>query len=441
MQTLYITLSLPRSPRARTTLAEGSPKVDAGGDRTVDGQSSVPSYAQGRQGGARKAPTPRERITRMRALAGRGLSYWKGSVIVLFLTTAAGLAVARSVKHVYRAECTVVAKVQIRTDDREDSSTSPDQILRQAARLKDMLTTRGRLEAAIKKFGLYPEAVADKSILDAVEQMKPHVGFRSLEGAQYVISFDGDSPRAVQEVTAYLSGSLIDDYAANGLDDLRRDADFLSEQERVSRVGLETSTRALTVFLAAHPEFAMEARQAAPPYGPGVATGIPLMPKLPKEVIATRDADLAALYRERARLEEAGGALMGAHTGVPARVGTAGPIDEQLVEAEAAMESAAKWAAETQADLASKSNLTEDHPDMRAARMAASSAARRLHETRGALASLRQLRSRSVPLAPATIPPDLAEKLRQVDAQIAMRRAKLAGSHAAGSEDAAASKD
>ena len=37
---------------------------------------------------------------------------------------------------------------------------------------------------------------------------------------------------------------------------------FLDEEERASLTGLESATRALTIFLAAHPEFAPEAKQA-----------------------------------------------------------------------------------------------------------------------------------------------------------------------------------
>ncbi len=57
-------------------------------------------------------------------------------------------------------------------------------------------------------------------------------------------------------------------------------------------------------------------------------------------------------------------------------------LDEQTTQAQAEVEAAAKRVAETQADVASKSNLTEDHPDMRAARLAADAAARQLHEAR-----------------------------------------------------------
>jgi hypothetical protein len=392
----------------------------------LNGQSNAPTAtpatAQFGHGEARRPLTLREKLPRMRALAGRGLAYWKGALTILVVAMAVGLFFASRLEHVYRAECTVMAKARIRTDDRDDSSISPDQILRQSARLKDLLTTRSRLEGAIKKFALYPATVADKTMLDAVEEMKPHVGFRSLDGAQYVISFDGGDPDTVQKVTAYLSASLIDDYAASDMGDLRRDADFLAKEEQASLSGLEEATRALTVFLAAHPEFAVDARQAAAPLAPGQPQGIPLVPRLPKDYASAKDPGLAALYRERMRLEAAARSA-GSGTGGPQGGGSLRPVDDHLAEAQLQVEAAAKRVAEAQADLASKSNLTEDHPDMRAARMSADAAARQLRQARVLFASLQQLEAGAVQ-ANAAMAPHIGDRLRQVDAEIAARRTK-----------------
>ncbi len=373
--------------------------------------------------------SPSERVARLRALIRRGFAYSKGSLAIFAIGSALAVGVAKNTRPVYRAECTVFAKARIRTDDRDDGAPSPDQVVRQGARLKDMLTTRGRLEMAIKTFHLYPETVANKSMLDAVEEMKPHVGFRSLEGALYVISFDGNQSDVVQKVTQYLSDTLIDDYAAGDLDDLRRDTTFLEKQEGASLEGLEESTRALTIFLAAHPEFALEAKQAAAPFGPNPTSGIPLMPSVasgPSGATAG-DPELAALYREHGRLDGEAHSTSGGRGGPPVLAGK--PLDESLAQAQASVEAAAKRVAESQADLASKSNLTEDHPDMRAARMAADAAARQLHEAKSSYANLKQLREGGgPPIDPALVPPDVAAKLKQVNGQIAARRAQLARS-------------
>jgi hypothetical protein len=390
-----------------------------------------------------KARSPRERLARYRSLLGRGLKYWKGSLVVLAVAGVASGIAAWRVQHVYRSECTVLAKARIRTDDRDDSSSSPDQVLRQSARLKDMLTTRSRLESAIKKFALYRDTVAGKSMLDAVEQMKPHVGFRALEGAQYVISFDGDDAETVRRVTEFLSQSLISDYAATDLDDLEREANFLAEEEQRSLSGLEDSTRALTVFLAEHPEFALEAKQAAgSPFGPSPAAGIPLMPKIPKDSALAADPELSALYRERARLDAAARSSAAIGLGVVAATGSDKQLDDQIAQAQGEVEQAAKRVAETQGDLASKSNLTEDHPDMRAARMAVDAAARQLHEAKVKLAALQQVKggvSGGPAADPSKVPRDILDKLRQIDAQIAARGAQASRAHPSAGETASAS--
>jgi uncharacterized protein involved in exopolysaccharide biosynthesis len=368
----------------------------------------------------------RDRLARGRARIRRALGYWRGVAVLCAVGGALSVAFASRVVHAYRSESTVFARPRIRTDDRDDSSMSPDQMLRQAARLKDMLTTRSRLETVIKRFHLYGETVAHRTMLDAVEEMKPHVGFRSLEGAQYVISFDGDDPDTVQKVTEYLSKSLIEDYAAADLEDLHREADFLAREEDRSLGGLEESTRALTVFLAAHPEFAMEAKQAASPFGVNPTAGIPLMPKPNPLAAPVMDPELAALYRERVRLEGEVRASTVSDGGVAQATASGRELSVAIAQAQAQVEAAAKRVAEAQADLASKSNLTDDHPDMRAARLTADAAARQLHEANAALASLQQRKATGAALPPSLAPPEIADKLRRIDGELAVRHAARA---------------
>jgi len=401
------------------------------------------------QKGHEETRTPRERLARICTLIRRGLGYWRGMAAIGVFGAVVAVFFAMQVKRVYRSECTIFVKGGMRTrGDNEIPDTSMEAMTRQEARLKDMLTTRARLEGAIRAFHLYPQTVASRTMLDAVEGMKPHVGFRSIEGAQYVISFDGDTQDEVYEVTQYLADSLIGDYAEGDLQDLRREADFLVQQEHASLSGLEEATKALTEFLATHPEFAMEAQQAAAtPFGPSLAAGIPFMPRSSKHAPAAAaaptpsDPELAALSRQRARLEgEARDASAAARGLSPAPFASAKQVDDQIAQAQAEVEAAAKHVAETQADLASKSNLTEDHPDMRAARMAADAAARRLHESKVKLEALQQLKASGAQTPTPTltdIPAELANKLRSIDAQIAARRAQLEKNASAGSDASA----
>jgi hypothetical protein len=192
---------------------------------------------------------------------------------------------------------------------------------------------------------------------------------------------------------------------------------------------LEDATKALTIFLASHPEFAVEAKHAAQsPFGPSPAAGIPLMPAAAHGPASSADPDLNALYRERARLDGQARSAASISRDVVSAAASNRPLDEQIAQAQAEVEGAAKRVAETAADLASKSNLTEDHPDMRAARMAADAAARHLHETKVKLAALQQMKASGTgsPAATGPIPAEFTEKIKQVDAQIAARRAQLA---------------
>jgi hypothetical protein len=386
-------------------------------------------------------PSLRERVARLKTLARRGLAYWKMGLLLFLVGCGVALAFAFQVKLTYRSECTLLAKPRFHTDDKEDSELQGAKL---EAKLRDIVTTRSRLETAIKKFSLYPKTTQTKTVLDAVEDMRPHVGVRGRESGRYVISFDGDDgvvavhapgdvQTTVQQVTQYLADSLVEEYTSSNLGDLKRESEFLASQESSSEQDLEKATRELTVFLAAHPEFAQEANAASTPFGPAFGPnptmGIPLnLPKVPKAPPGVTDPELAALYRERSRLIAEARAGTGAPAPTPA---TTAAHADAIAQAQAEVEAAAKRVAETQADVASKAgSLTEDHPDMIAARAAAAQAAQQLHAAKVKLSALQTPGgiSTSNPYdAPGQLSPELQEKVKQVDAQIATRQAQIQG--------------
>jgi hypothetical protein len=73
---------------------------------------------------------------------------------------------------------------------------------------------------------------------------------------------------------------------------------------------------------------------------------------------------------------------------------------------------------------------------MRAARMTADAAARQLHEAKVKLGSLQLLAGSGLPAGSSQMPPDLADRLRLVDAQIAARRARVSGTPAGDDREA-----
>ena len=411
-------------------------------------------------------PSTRERVARYKTLARRALTYWKVGLLLFVIGCGVAVAIAMNVKRTYRSECVILVKPGILVGN--DNGESPEAHgAKQAAKLKEALTLRSKLEGAIKKFKLYPKTVDSKGLLDAVDEMRPHVGFRARDGGTYVVSFDSsevdglNTQDLVRDVTQYLSEQLIEEYATGNLGDLKMRADFLSKEQNKAEADLEKATQLLTVFLSQHPEFAMEAKQAAAsnPFGlpPNPAMGIPLMPKQQADknkppvhqptmdpalaALYGSDAQLGALYRQRARLEaELKNSTPATNTPVPVSTASVAALQEQVNGAQAEVEGAAKRAAETQADVMSKQqSLSPEHPDMKAAQANADLAARQLHQSKVKLATLQaQLRTAQNPgAAPKsdnpyeTSNPDLVAKLKEIGQQIGQREAELKSKGAA----------
>ena len=405
-------------------------------------------------------PTTRERMARYKTLTRRALTYWKVGILLFVLGCGAAVGIAMTVKRTYRSECVILVKPGILLAN--DGGESPEaHSAKQSAKLKEALTLRSKLEGAIKKFKLYPKTVDSKGMLDAVDEMRPHVGFRARDGGTYVVSFDSsevdgqNTQDLVRDVTQYLSEQLIEEYATGNLGDLKMRADFLQKEQSKAEADLEKATQLLTVFLSQHPEFAMEAKQAAAsnPFGmpPNPAMGIPLMPKQAPDknrpaaptmdpalaALYGSDAQLGALYRQRARLEaELKNSTPATNTPVPVSTAGVTALQEQVNAAQAEVEAAAKRAAETQADVMSKqASLSPEHPDMKAAQANADVAARQLHQAKVKLATLQQ--QLHIAQNPGTAPrsdnpyetggsnPELVAKLKEIASQIGQREAEL----------------
>ena len=438
---------------------------------------------QGGAPGSAPQPPMRERIARARVMLRRGFAYWRMASFLFVVAAGVALFVAMNVKRVYKSEVTVIAKPGLRTDDKDESSAA-QRVAKMTGDLKDALTTESHLEGAIQKFKLYRRTVDARGLKDATDEMAPHVGFRAkAESGRYVISFDSSEIEGrstqdlVRDVTEYLAKTLIQDYASGDLKAKQDQLDFDQGQEAQTTTRLEKATKELALFLLAHPEFAMDAKQAATqsPLGiaPNPALGIPLAPnnkpvQSPAQAVQKSDPALAALYqsdgqlgalwRQRTRLSAEIAATAptttAAPTPAPALTSTAAvaALEDQINAAQADVEGAAKRVAETQGDLASKqSTLGPDNPDLKTAQAAANAAATQLHQAKMKLATLQaQKLALQTPAAVTADNPydtapapnaqnaqnaqnaELVGKLHDIDSQIATREAELKKQRAAG---------
>ncbi len=381
-----------------------------------------PNNAEAAVAVAPREPTPGERIARGKVLARRALSYWKMSALLFVLGCVVAVVVALNVKRIYKSECVVLVKPAMKTDDREDSPS--ERAMKLAPKLKDTLLTRSRLEPIIKEFNLYPHTVESKGLVDAVEEMRLHVGFRGRDSETFVISFEDEDQDRVKAITQRLADSTIEDYRKGNLSSTKTQEEFLALEEKRANDEVERANHALATFLAAHPEFAADTLNSpftpgrgAGATGPGAGGGGVVMPNVPVTP-QPGDGALNSLMRQKARLEaEIRGAAQGGAVPPPA-------VNESVATLTKARDDAAKRAAQAQADLADKrTKLTDQHPDVVAAKAQADIAGRALHV---AEQQLDQAKGGAPPVDTTSASPELQKKLADVQAQIAARQGELA---------------
>ena len=350
------------------------------------------------------------------------MAYWRGSLLVFAVLSGIAVIVALNVKRIYRSEVVVLVKPAMRTDDRDDSPT--ERAMKLAPKLKDTLLTRSRLEPIIKEFQLYTRTVESKGMVDAVEEMRTHVGFRGRDSETFVISFEDEHQERTRAVTQRLADTMMAEFQRSSLSSSKQQAEFLASEQKRVETEVENASRALATFLAAHPEFAADPQLGG--FGPrpgGAAAQLPgapagagggILPRVAQGgVNAQGDPQLYALYKQKARLEAE---LRGA-AGAPST-----PTGEGISGLTKARDEAAKRAAQAQAELAERrTRYTDQHPDVVAARAQAESAGRALK------AAQDQLESGKGTEPGSSAPPNAQteQKLAELRSQIEKRQAEL----------------
>ncbi|WP_437916400.1 hypothetical protein WME73_17395 [Sorangium sp. So ce302] len=332
--------------------------------------------------------TPRERLDRAISVLGRVRMYWRGAAAMMAVGLAISFALALATKRVWRSEATILYRDTIQTGRDLQSSTA--RAARLGSKLKDALTARGTLAGVVEAFGLYPEKTA-RSMVEAVEEMKNHVGFRAQSSDTYVVSFTHDDPHVAQQVAARLTQILLDDYRRDSLGTATMTRDFLREELAEASSKVDAASRALATFLARNPQFQWGLNDS--PYAPAPqplgSPGAPAPAALARALSSAQpvrpvDPQLAALERQLARVE----ALLGAGRSPAAAPGR--PLPQSVVEAQRARSAAVAAVAAAEAALAEKlTTVTPIHPDAVAAKRRVEAAKSQLTAAESALGLVR----------------------------------------------------
>lgn len=319
-----------------------------------------------------REPSPRERIQRIKVLARRAPAFWRGALVVFFVVFTMGILAILRMPRIYESETVILARDAIRTDPYDN--TPRIQAQRLGPKIKDMLLARSRLEKIIVELGLYQEEVEKFGMLEAVQEMRTQIGFRTRDSDMFVISFQSTDRDLAQLVTARLAESMIEEFVRDNVDRTQAARDFLAEEEKRAEEDLEEKNRALSEFLARHPEFAWDTQRAFPGMPAPMVPVMPTAPSAPPPLRLSSDPELAALQREKARLEEQ---LAAARPRIAA--------NPELKALEEARDRARAALQQAQAELAEKrQKLTEEHPDVIAARSRALAAGKAFGEAEAA---------------------------------------------------------
>jgi Mrp family chromosome partitioning ATPase/uncharacterized protein involved in exopolysaccharide biosynthesis len=314
-----------------------------------------------------------DRIDHLVKLGRHALAFRYRILIVVAAGAIASALVAGVRPRVYRSETLIQYREGIRASAVVGSDGNTEPARKLGLKLRENLLSRSHLAQLIDELHLYPDVVTRRGQLDAVEEMRRNIAFSVRDGEVFDLSFTGDDPHRVQRVTARLADDLVRANDQGRIEQASITRDFLDGEMRSSDEELARKETELARFLAAHPELARE------PAGGDLGAGIRAEQERRRGAPIAVDPELLALERQAARIEHRLGLL------ATSRKELAADADPKTVAARAEADAELSAARRELADRLTQ--LTEQHPDVRAARLKVRAAELRVQRANDAVAA------------------------------------------------------
>ncbi|MCC6748442.1 MAG: hypothetical protein IT371_12335 [Deltaproteobacteria bacterium] len=344
----------------------------------------------------------------------RSLRHWWIALVLAALGTIGGGLVARRLKPTFVSETSFLYRDVTQTAalgavEQERIST---QLI--GPRLKELLLARPRLHALMAKHGLHGDLLARGATEEAIELFRKNVSFTVQGGDIFRVAYSGPAPQVAQAVTRELAESVIEDDLRLRHEQTTGRMRFLEGERRRAELELRRKEEGVARFLAKHPEFALETQAGSGDGSGGLGASIRVARR---EQEKGADRTTLALQRqaERIRRQLGGGRASG------------GREDPQLASVR---DAARDELAEAERTLASRrTQFTEMHPDVRAAK-ARLAAARAAYER-----VKRAMAAGTKAVLPTASPEELRRQLAQLEEQIAGRKSRTPKSVKAARDD------
>ncbi|HEY4122767.1 MAG TPA: protein kinase, partial [Byssovorax sp.] len=298
------------------------------------------------KGGSAKARTPAGPSPV--AMAKRTLAHWPMLAAVMLVGGLGTAQVVRMRKPAFKSETVIFYREGIQRSLINNDPGGPDPLRMLGAKLKEMLLAQANLKQVIRLYHLYPEIVARQDENAAVEMFRRKIDFKARSTDTFAITFEGTSRDEAQMVTAKLADLIVEENAKLKTDQAKETTHFLDAEKKRSNDELEKAESEVAQFVADHPEFANDNAN-----GSRVGIGVRAQQQEQHQEAASR-----TVARRRASPSASAAAVQAVDPALAA----------QRVQAQTDVAAA-------QRDVADKERrLTDEHPDMRAARMRAASA-------------------------------------------------------------------
>jgi uncharacterized protein involved in exopolysaccharide biosynthesis len=310
-------------------------------------------------------PTARERLDRVKTIARRALRHWKPAFAIAAVGSALAVGMALQQKLIFRSECVVL----YRLGKGESEESGVDRVMHLAPRLRQVLTTRARLEAVVNDFQLYPRIVEGRGMGEAVDEARDHIEVRGRDSETFFISFESDSREVAQQVTQRLADDMIKEFESQKVAQAKQRASFVAREQEQAEARMDEAEKALSTFASEHPIMAATIRGSMP----GSA-----------DLLVTAQGG-ARSSASAAGAQGLGGSGAGAPS-APAEPALPTSVAGVLAQLTAARDEAAARVAHAQQELQEKlASFTEQHPDVTAARGDLAVAQRALDTANGRL--------------------------------------------------------
>lgn len=301
-------------------------------------------------------------------LARRIFGNWPLIVGALVIGAPISLKLVKGKMPVYKSEGTLIFRGGVNGDPSLESLKSL------GTRMKETSLATSTLKRVVDDLRLAPHATETGNYEGIVASLRPRIETKPKTPDTFTVTFDDSSPEDAQRFTQRLCEVMMEENMKSRQDRAKDSIDFLESEKKRADDDLGKSEKERTLFMSLHPEFASDGKDG---------TTIRAEQKASASQ-KKKAAGNAMRVRRAAGASNIAPPTPGFGPSAPAAAG-APAVDPVLV---AARSQARTEVAAAKKQLAEKSiNLTEQHPDVRAAAARVAAAEAALEQAEAAIAA------------------------------------------------------